>query len=175
MNTDKFKSARIAWMKLSQELQHELNREVFKIFTKEPTGLSENDLEKINALKQRLTREIYQELESQTCKARTDLFRPLKKIKAIILDLEILPFQFATRTTDIIDHGKSWRHDGGRVRFKLEIPHDKLEIYSPRGEFLCSYPVQVNGEVQIDDLAAGVYVLYLRGRKIVNFEFAPEE
>jgi len=50
------------------------------------------------------------------------------------------------------------------------MPHDKLEIYSTRGEYLCSYPVQSTGEVKIDDLEAGVYLLYLRGRRIVEME-----
>ena len=79
-------------------------------------------------------------------------YDPIEKdsAKQIVLNLEIIPFQFATRSNAVEQFGRSWRHDGGTVTFKLQIPHDKLEIYSTRGEYLCSYPVQSTGEVKID-------------------------
>lgn len=69
-----------------------------------------------------------------------------------------------------LQFGRPWRHDGGTVTFKLQMPHDKLEIYSTRDEYLCSYLVQGAGEVRIDDLEAGVYLPYLQGRRIVEME-----
>lgn len=170
MRNNNPKQKQVNWKKLGAELQQELDRVAIHQFQQEPKELTERDLATIKSLKQRLNREIYREIESRIEKVRQQVFSPLEKIKEIILNLEIVPFQFATRSADISESGKPWRHDGGAVKFKLRIPHDKLEIYSPRGEFLCSYPVQPNGEVQIDDLAAGVYLLYLRGRKIVDME-----
>lgn len=168
------KNMKINWKKMTKELQQELDQAALNQLLQAPTDLDEKDLTKIEAIKQRLSQAVYQELESLMTKPQPDILNPIKKIKEIILNLEILPFQFATRTTDIKETGKPWRHDGGEVKFKLRMPHDKLEIYSTTGEFLCSYPVQSNGEILINNLEPGVYLLYLRGRKIVDMDLGEE-
>ena len=159
----------IDWKRMLPELQRELDKVGLNLFSEESTPLNEDDFYRIKRLENRLLNSLYIELQQKIHKFKA------KSIKNIILDVEVLPFQLATRSNDITKFGKPWEHDGSEVNFKLQSPHDKLEIYSPKGEFLCSYPVQVSGEIKIDDLEPGVYLLYLRGRKIKSMVVNKEQ
>jgi hypothetical protein len=86
--------------------------------------------------------------------------------REIVIQAELLPFHFATRSVQVLDDGTPWRHDGGQVRFHINQSHDELEVYTPQGEFVKSFPVSKDGRVNVSELEKGVYVLYLRGRKI---------
>ena len=65
---------------------------------------------------------------------------------------------------------KPRRYENSQVKLNPQIPYDKLEIFSTKGEFLQSFPVSPTGEIKIDNLESGVYYLYLRGRKITGME-----
>ncbi|MFZ5515492.1 MAG: hypothetical protein ACOY90_02565 [Candidatus Zhuqueibacterota bacterium] len=156
--------------KLISELQKELDRLGLKDFLQQNRELNRENKRQLNKLQLKIKNLVFEEIGKEVVKRKTHVRDTLTKAKEIILSLEIVPFQFATRSTPVEELGKPWVHDGGRVTFKLQTIHDKLEIYSPKGEFLCSYPVLPGGEIKIDDLDAGVYVLYLRGRKIANME-----
>jgi len=132
--------------------------------------LSEEELKRLESIKHEFSRKLISIIEKQIPKPKKSAAQQLAKIKEIILNVEILPFQLATRSTDVLQHGALWRHDGNPVRFKIQVPHDKLEIYSPRGEFITSFPISRDGKVEVNDLEAGVYCLYLRGRRVVGME-----
>jgi len=156
--------------KLISELQKELDGLGTKLFMQQSNEVSREHKKRLNKLQIRINNLVFDEIGKEITRSKTKVREKLNKAKEIILNLEIIPFQFATRSTPVEELGKPWVHDGSQVKFKLQTPHDKLEIYSPKGEFLCSYPVQNTGEITIDDLEAGVYLLYMRGRKITSME-----
>jgi hypothetical protein len=125
------------------------------------------DLMRLKSLENKIEKNLYDIIKQSLEKLDTFVEQ---KTKEIILNLEPVPFQFGTRANPVKEFGRPWRHDGGPVTFKLRMPHEKLEVYSTRGEFLCEYPVQNADEVHIDDLKPGVYILYLPGRKITEME-----
>ena len=137
----------------------------------EGAELDKQDLQKLESLKKNLSKALIYEIEQNGRKVKSKTYNSIKEIKEIILNIEIVPYQFATRSNDIHENGKPWRHDGSQVKFQLQIPHDKLEIFSSKGEFIQSFPVSPTGEVKIKNLEAGVYYLYLRGRRITDMEF----
>lgn len=96
------------------------------------------------------------------------------RVREIVIHAELLPFRFATRSAEVLDDGAPWRHDGGDVRFQISQTHDELELYTPEGEFVKSYAVSSDGQVRIPDLDKGVYILYLRGRKISSLSPASD-
>ncbi len=132
--------------------------------------LSEDELKRLESIKREFSQKLLSTIEKQTKEKKKSVAESLAKIKEIVLNVEILPFRLATRSDDVLQHGALWRHDGNSVRFKIQIPHDKLEIYSPKGEFITSFPISQDGKVEIDDLEAGVYCIYLRGRRVVGLE-----
>lgn len=156
--------------KLVSELQKELDRIGLNEFMQQNRELNRENKRQLTKLQSKIKNLVFEEIGKEVVKRKTHVREKLTTAKEIILSLEIVHFQFATRSTPVDELGKPWVHDGGRVTFKLQTIHDKLEIYSPKGEFLCSYPVLPGGEIKVDDLDAGVYVLYLRGRKIANME-----
>lgn len=167
MNKKKSNHNKIAWNKLLPELQKQLDEGAKDELNKAQLDLDQVDLDRLQSLQTRISKSLHLEIKKAVSKIKG---KSQHQAKQIVLNLEILPFQLATRSTAIDQFGRPWRHDGGTVTFKLQIPHDKLEIYSTKGEYLCSYPVQSTGEVKIDDLEAGIYLLYLKGRKIVEME-----
>jgi hypothetical protein len=167
MNKEKSNHKKIAWDKLVPELQKQLDEEGKDQLKKAELDLDQADLDHLQSLQTRISKNLYHEIKKAVSIIKR---QSLQQAKQIVLNLEIIPFQLATRSTAIEQFGRPWRHDGGSVTFKLQMPHDKLEIYSTRGEYLCSYPVQSTGEVKIDDLEAGVYLIYLQGRKITEME-----
>ena len=167
MNKEKSNHKKIDWDKLVPELQKQLDEGAKDELNKTDLDLDQADLDRLQSLQTRISKNLYNEIKNTLSKIKG---KSLKQAKQIVLNLEILPFQLATRSNAIEQFGRPWRHDGGTVTFKLQMPHDQLEIYSTKGEYLCSYLVQSTGEVKIDDLEAGVYLLYLQGRKIVEME-----
>lgn len=167
MKEEKSYHHKVDWDKLLPELQKQLDEEGKAELNKAQLDLDQVDLDRLQTLQTRISKNLYNEIKNTLSKIKN---QSLQKAKQIVLNLEILPFQFATRSNVVEQFGRPWRHDGGPVTFKLQMPHDKLEIYSTKGEFLCSYPVQSTGEVKIDDLEAGVYLLYLQGRRITEME-----
>lgn len=160
---------------LISELQKELDRMGLKDFMQQNRELNRENKKQLNKLQSKIKNLVFEQIEKEVVKRTTHVREKLTKAKEIILNLEIVPFQFATRSSPVEELGKPWVHDGGQVTFKLHTIHDKLEIYSPKGEFLCSYPVLPGGEIKVDDLDAGVYVLYLRGRKIADMEVSSKQ
>jgi len=118
------------------------------------------DMKMIESLKQSTRKIIYD--EALNYQNSTDMERP----REIEIEAEFVPYRFATRSNEVLQDGKPWRHDGGEVSFYISQAHDQLELYTPQGEFVKSYPVAADGSVTIPDLGKGVYLLYLRGRKI---------
>lgn len=171
MKNNKSKNRKVDWGKILPEMQKEMDSNELKSFLENQQNIDEKDLKKIKSLYRKISSSVMKETAQKVREYKSQPFKPVKKIKEIILNLEVLPFEFATRTNDVLEVGKPWRHDGSEIKFKLQIPHDKLELYSPKGEFLQSFPVSFSGEVKVENLDAGVYYLYLRGRKIVGMQF----
>jgi len=167
MKEQKSNHNKIDWDKLLPELQKQLDEQGKDELKKAQLDLDQADLDRLQSLQTRISKNLYNEIKNTLDKIKN---QSLLQAKQIVLNLEILPFQLATRSNAAEQFGRPWRHDGGSVTFKLQMPHDKLEIYSTKGEYLCSYPVQSAGEVKMDDLEAGVYLLYLQGRRIVEME-----
>jgi len=167
MKKQKSNHKKIDWDKLLPELQKQLDERAKNELNKAQLDLDQADLDRLQSLQTRISKNLYHEIKKTVSKIKK---QSQHQAKQIVLNLELIPFQLATRSNAAEQFGRPWRHDGGTVTFKLQIPHDKLEIYSTRGEYLCSYPVQSTGEVKIDDLEAGIYLLYLQGRKIVEME-----
>jgi|GEM_PF-3223654 len=115
----------------------------------------------INRLKARMLQELQKQPDTRT---------PSPSVRQIRLDLEILPFEFASRSPDPVENGRLWQHVGDDVIFQLCIPHDKLDIYSVDGTYIKSYPITSSGHVKIKGLEVGVYRLFLYGRKICDME-----
>lgn len=167
MNKKKTNHNKIAWNKLLPELQNQMDEGAKDELNKAQLDLDQADMDRLQSLQTRISKTLYNEIKNKLSKIKK---QSVQQTKHIALNLEILPFQLATRSNAAEQFGRPWRHDGGTVTFKLQMPHDKLEIFSTKGEYLCSYPVQSTGEVKIDDLEAGVYLLYLQGRRIVEME-----
>ena len=167
----KTKQNKIDWDKIIPELQEEFERKEKLSFLNEQTKFEHEDQQKLESLKQNISKVIFDEIKQNVLQSRSKSYTAIKKIKEIILNIEILPYQYATRSGDVHEFGKPWNHDGNQVKFKLRIPHDNLEIFSSKGEFLQSFPVSPTGEVKIENLDSGVYYLYLRGRRITDMEF----
>ena len=167
MKEQKSNHKKIDWDKLLPELQKQLDEQGKDELKKVELDLDQADLHHLQSLQTRISKNLYHEIKNTLSKIK---HQSLQQAKQIVLNLEIIPFQLATRSNAVEQFGRPWRHDGGTVTFKLQMPHDQLEIFSTKGEYLCSYPVQSTGEVKIDDLDAGVYLLYLQGRKIVEME-----
>ena len=167
MNKEKSNHNKIDWDKLLPELQNLLDEQAKDELNKAQLDVDQADLNRLQSLQTNISKNLYHEIKKAVTKIKK---QSLQQAKQIVLNLEIIPFQFATRSNAVEQFGRPWRHDGGTVTFKLRMPHDKLEIYSTKGEFLGSYPVQSTGEVKIDDLEAGVYLIYLQGRKITEME-----
>jgi len=167
MNSKKSNHHQIDWGKLLPALQKQLDEAGRNELNQVPLDLDRIDLDRLQTLQTKISQNLYHQIMKAISKIKK---QSIEQAKQIVLNLEVVPFRFATRSDPVEQLGRPWRHDGGPVTFKLKMPHDKLEIYSPRGEFLCSYPVQSTGEVKIFNLEAGVYVLYLQGRKITEME-----
>lgn len=167
MSKHKSNHKKIDWDKLVPELQKQLDEQGRAELNKVQLDLDQAELDHLQSLQTRISKNLYTEIKQAVSKIKK---QSLQQAKQIVLNLEIVPFQLATRSNAIEQFGRPWRHDGGSVTFKLQMPHDQLEIYSTKGEYLCSYPVQSTGEVKVDDLAAGVYLLYLQGRRITEMQ-----
>lgn len=159
------------WEKVFLTIQNEFEKWGGKMFPNNQTPLNKNEQMHIQKLHDKIKNNIYSEIGS-TVENKT---KTLPGIKEIILYLEVVPFQFSTRSNPLEELGKPWRHDGGKVMFSLQIPHDRLEIFSLKGEFIRSFPVLPSGEVEIDQLDPGLYLLYLRGRKIASMQTKPSD
>lgn len=161
---------KIQWQKLLDLLSSAIHERELKLFRNKP-GLHSDDYQQIEAVRRKIRQSMLAEISALTAEERSaQRIDSQAGLKKILLELEIVPFRPATRATMIDEDGKTWRHDGGSVSFKLAIPHDKLEIYSPDGEFIAHYPVDRDGQVSIEDLEPGVYILYLRGRRILTMK-----
>jgi hypothetical protein len=108
---------------------------------------------------------------TETVKEHAGEFKARTKKKKIVLKTEIVPYQHAVRAMPISEEARPWRHDGGSVQFRIIHSSDRLELYSTRGEFVAGYPVESDGTVTITGLEKGVYLLYLKGRKISELTF----
>ncbi len=166
---------KIDWQKILPDLQKGIEKKEKKLFLDEEIELEKQDLLKLDSLKKHISKVLLWTKQQNDRKIESNLYSPNKKFKEIVLKIELLPYQFATRSNDIHENGKPWRHDGSQVKFKLKMPHDKLEIFSPFGEFIQSFSVSSNGEVTIKGLKADVYYLYLRGRRITDMEFGEKK
>jgi len=162
------RNKKVSLERISAELTKFINE--LEFFDDDKAQLSEEENERLASIKEQLSNKLIKMIRNAHAESKQEAAQKFRKVKEIILNVEILPFQLATRSTDVLQHGTLWRHDGGQVRFKIQIPHDKLEIYSPKGEFITSFPVSQDGEAEIKDLEAGVYCVYLRGRRVVGME-----
>lgn len=98
--------------------------------------------------------------------------RGKSKPRKIVLHYKILPWSPITRSPDLEANGLQWRCDGQPVTFSLEQTRDHLQVYSVRGEYITSFPVNDDGSVTIKDLPPDIYILYLNGRKLDELNFA---
>lgn len=92
--------------------------------------------------------------------------------RKIVLHYKILPYSPVTRSPNLEANGLPWRCDGHPVTFSLEQTRDQLQVYTTRGEYVTSFPVGDDGTVTIKDLPPDIYILYLNGRKLEEFNFA---
>ena len=162
------RNKKVSLERISAELTKFINE--LEFFDDDKAQLSEEENERLASIKEQLSNKLIKMIRNAHAESKQEAAQKFRKVKEIILNVEILPFQLATRSTDVLQHGTLWRHDGGQVRFKIQIPHDKLEIYSPKGEFVTSFPVSQDGNVEVQNLEAGVYCVYLRGRRVVGME-----